>query len=834
MAVQSLPSDLPIAAILPQIRDTLRQSTSLVLQAPPGAGKTTLVPLALLGEEWLGRRRIVMLEPRRLAARAAAKRMADLLGERVGQTVGYRVRLDSAVGPETRIEVVTAGIFIRQIQDDPSLAGTAAVIFDEFHERSLDVDLGLALCLDARTSLRDDLRVIAMSATLVGEPISKLLAPGAGAPVLISEGQQHPVDTRYLARDPTTRLDETVVATIRNALKSEAGDLLVFLPGVGDIRRTQTKLEEFTPDTVDVTPLYSDLSLDKQDAAIRPSPPGRRKVVLATSIAETSLTIEGVRIVIDSGYMRLPRFDVRTGMSTLETVRVSRASADQRRGRAGRLGPGVCFRLWTEAVDRALLPQTPPEMFGADLAPLGLELAAWGVSAATQVPWLDPPPEVPLSASRDLLRRLGAIDASGTITDEGRRMVKLGIHPRLAHMLLRGQALGLGALAADVAALLGERDIVRDANRDADLGHRIDLLHARSRVAQPVAQIAAQWRRQMGIAETDSRRSTTALGRLVALAYPDRIAQRRANAPGQFRLSNGRGAILPARDPLANRDFLAVAALDGSGPSARIFLAAPISEDEIRETFAEQIRDVELVEWDSREGAVKARRQRRLGELVLNDGPLDAPADALAAAMLAGIRELGIGALPWTRELRDLQCRVGFLRHLHGDAWPDLSDTALLATLDTWLAPFLMGITRQSHLERVDLAKAILAQLSWEQQQVLVREAPMHWIAPTGSRVRIDYSSEQPSVAIRLQELFGLAQTPSIAGGRVALTIHLLSPANRPVQVTRDLASFWANGYRDVRRDLRGQYPKHFWPEDPLTATPTAKAKRRGARSSAT
>ena len=831
MALRPLPSDLPIAVLLPQIRDTLRQSTSLVLQAPPGAGKTTLVPLALLDEGWLGDRRIVMLEPRRLAARAAAKRMADLLGQRVGQTVGYRVRLDSAIGPETRIEVVTAGIFIRQIQDDPSLEGTAAVIFDEFHERSLDVDLGLALCLDARATLRQDLRVVAMSATLAGEPISALLEPGANAPILVSEGRQYPVDTRYLSRDPTARLDETTASAIRSALSSETGDLLVFLPGVGDIRRVQTRLEGFVPASADVTPLYSDLSLERQDAAIRPSSAGRRKIVLATSIAETSLTIEGVRVVIDSGYMRLPRFDVRTGMSTLETVRVSRASADQRRGRAGRLGPGVCYRLWTEAADRALPPQTPPEMFGSDLAPLALELAAWGVADAKRLLWLDPPPDVPLASARDLLRRLGAIDAAGTTTDEGRRMVKLGAHPRLAHMLLRGHALGLGALAADVAALLGERDILRDGNRDADLAHRVELLHGRARAAQAVAQVATQWRRQLGIPEREVRLSTVGLGRLVALAYPDRIAQRRPNAPGQFRLSNGRGAILPATDPLASHDFLAAAALDGSGPSARIFLAAPIEEGELRQTFAEQIRDVEFVEWDSREGAVKARHQRKLGELVLDDKPADPDPDAVAAAMLDGIRQLGLDALPWTKELRDLQCRIAFLRRLEGDEWPDLSDAALLATLDTWLAPYLIGITRQAHLERIDLSKALIGQLPWERQQALSREAPTHWIAPTGSRVRIDYSGEQPSIAIRLQELFGLGHTPSVANGRITLLIHLLSPANRPVQVTRDLASFWANGYRDVRRDLRGQYPKHFWPEDPLTAAPTHRAKPRGGRS---
>ena len=829
MRARRLPTDLPLAPLLPSLRASLRGQPSLVLQAPPGAGKTTLVPLALLDEEWLGPRRIIMLEPRRLAARAAARRMADLLGEKVGETVGYRVRLDSAVGPRTRIEVVTAGVFVRQIQDDPSLDGVGAVLFDEFHERSLDVDLGLALCLDARTSLRDDLRLVAMSATLVGEPISRLLAPTTGgAPILTSEGRQYPVETRYLPRDPSGRLDETVTTAIRQALAAHDGDVLVFLPGVGDIRRVQQKLEDTADRALDIAPLYSDLPLDKQDAAIRPSSTGRRKVVLATSIAETSLTIEGVRVVIDSGYMRRPHFDVRTGMSALETVRVSRAAADQRRGRAGRLGPGICYRLWTEATDRALIAQTPPEIVDADLTPLALELAAWGAADPTALAWLDPPPDAALSSARALIERLGAIDAGGVITDEGRQMVKLGVHPRLAHMLLRGKALGLGGLAADIAALLGERDIVREANRDADLRHRLDLLHSRARGAQPVAQVASHWRRQLGVG--DGRKGDgDAAGLLVALAYPDRIAQRRAEARGRFRLSNGRGAVLAETDALAGRDFLAVAALDGAGPSARIFLASPLEEQALRATFADQIREVEFIAWDSREAAVRARRQRRLGELVLDDAPLEAPPDKIAAALLDGIRELGLSALPWTKDLRTLQARIAFVRRVDGEEWPDLSDTALLATMDNWLLAYLNGLSRQSHLDRLNLADALHAQLTWQQRQALDRLAPTHITVPSGSRIPIDYSEDVPVVAVRLQEMFGLTQTPTVADGRVPLLIHLLSPANRPVQVTRDLASFWAGAYRDVKRDLRGQYPKHHWPDDPLTAIPTRRAKRRGA-----
>lgn len=816
-------SDLPIEPLLPELQATLARQTAVVLQAPPGAGKTTRVPLALADETWLGGRKLVMLEPRRLAARAAAKRMADLLGERVGDTVGYRVRLESSISRRTRIEVVTAGVFLRQIQDDPGLEGIGAVVFDEFHERSLDVDLGLALALDARQALRDDLRILAMSATLDGAPIARLLG---NAPILTSEGRRFPVETHYLARDPTTRLDETVAAAIRRALNDRDGDLLVFLPGVGDIRRVEQRVAEFAPPSVDLVPLYSDLPLNRQDAAIRPAAVGRRKIVLATSIAETSLTIEGVRVVIDSGYMRVPRFDPGTGMSRLETVRVSRASADQRRGRAGRLGPGACYRLWTEPADRALLAQTPPEIVDADLAPLALELAAWGVTDAVALSWLDPPPAAALASARDLLRGLGALDAAGAITDEGRRMVRLGVHPRLAHMLLRGKALGFGALAADLAALLGERDILRGSERDVDLRHRLDLLRGRPRATQTVAQVARHWRRLLGI-EGDTSGSTERTGLLIALAYPDRVARRRDGTRGQFRLANGRGAVLAETDTLAGHDFLAVASLDGAGANARIFLAAPLDEADLRHAFADQIRELQVIGWDSREQAVMARRQRRLGEIVLDDRPLDASAEQLSQGVMAGIRELGLSALPWTKELRMLQARVAFLRQLDGEAWPDFSDPALHATLEDWLAPYLAGIARRTHFARIELAAALHACLSWEQRKRLDADAPTHVVVPSGSRVPIDYSGETPVLAVRLQEMFGLAQTPTVASGRVPLLLHLLSPAGRPMQVTRDLESFWNGTYREVKRDLKGQYPKHYWPDDPLQAAPTRRAKPR-------
>jgi ATP-dependent helicase HrpB len=818
----SLRTDLPIEKLLPELRAALASAPSAVLQAPPGAGKTTRVPLALLDEPWLAGRKIVMLEPRRLAARAAAKRMAEMLGETVGETIGYRVRLDSAVSRATRVEVVTAGVFIRQIQDDPSLDGVGAVLFDEFHERSLDVDLGLALALDARQVLRPELRLLAMSATLDGGPIAKLLGD---APILTSEGKRYPVETRHLARDPTTRLDETVANAIRRALDSDEGDILVFLPGVGDIGRVEQRVLDAAPPALDVVPLYSDLPLDRQDAALRPAPAGRRKVVLATSIAETSLTIEGVRVVIDSGFMRVPRFDPGTGMQRLETVRVSRAAADQRRGRAGRLGPGLCQRLWTEAADRQLIPHTAPEIVDADLAPLALELASWGADAQ-RLAWLDPPPAAALSQGSDLLQRLGALDDKGAITDEGRRMARLGIHPRLAHLLWRGKDLGFGALAADLAALLGERDVLRGGERDADLRHRVDLLRSRNRAVQPVAQVAQHWRRALGIRKEEASDSAQT-GLLVALAYPDRIAQRRSGTRGQFRLASGRGAMLAESDPLAGEEFLAVATVDGAGANARIFLAAPLAEADIRRGFADQLRGIEFVAWDPREEAVTARRQRRLGDLVLDDAALGNARDTVPA-MLDGVRALGLGALPWTKEARSLQTRAAFLRKVEGDDWPDLSDAALLASLDGWLGPYLNGITRRAHLERLDLLAALRSRLSWEQQKRLDQEAPTHVTVPTGSRIPIDYSGETPVLAVRLQEMFGLARTPAIAGGRVPLLLHLLSPAHRPMQVTRDLAGFWAGSYKEVRRDLRGQYPKHYWPEDPLQAAPTKRAKPRG------
>ncbi|WP_376958132.1 ATP-dependent helicase HrpB [Azospirillum sp. A26] len=845
---------LPIDPVLPALLEALDSRGTAVLQAPPGAGKTTRVPLALLEAGWLKGRKILVLEPRRLAARAAARRMASMLGEAVGETVGYRVRLDTKVGPKTRIEVVTDGLFLRQLQEDPELPAVGAVLFDEFHERGIDSDLALALVQEARGALRDDLRLVVMSATLDAAPVAALLADAQGTAAMVtSEGRAYPVETRHLdAPTQGTRIEDAVAAAVRRALREEPGNALVFLPGVGEIRRVQSLLDQsdLGPNTV-IAPLYGDLSAEAQDRAIGPTPPGQRKIVLATSIAETSLTIEGIRIVVDSGLMRVPRFDPRGGMTRLATVKVSQASAEQRRGRAGRLEPGVCYRLWPEATHKALAPFTTPEIADADLAPLALELAVWGVSDPASLSWLDQPPTAAMAQARELLTGLGALDKSGAITPHGRRMAGFGVHPRLAHMMLAGKAMGQGALACLVAALLGERDIVRSQPgfRDADLRLRVDLLRGEERGgqgaarglsvdrggAQQAVKQARQWRRQLGVRDDDAMDSN-AVGLLVALAYPDRIGQHRPGGqPGgvaaQYRLSGGRGAYFQQAEPLSAEEWLAIADLDGAARESRIFLAAPVTLADLEESFADDIRTETIVAWDAREQTVLARRRRMLFALILKDEKLaKPPAEAMTAAMIEGIRALGPTCLPWTDELRKWRTRVMFLRAREGDAydWPDLSDAALMDGLEEWLAPFLDGVSRRAHLDRIDLSSALRALLPWDLKTRLDAEAPTHVEVPSGSRIPIDYDGEEPVLAVRLQEMFGLAETPRIAGGRVPLLLHLLSPARRPVQVTRDLASFWANAYKAVKADLKGQYPKHYWPDNPLEAEPTARAKPRG------
>jgi len=830
---------LPVSETLPALKSALAGNGVAVLEAPPGAGKTTLVPLALLDEIWLQDKKILMLEPRRLATRAAARRMAQMLGESAGETVGFRTRLETRIGPKTRIEVMTEGILPRMIEDDPGLEGVGLVIFDEFHERSLEADLGLALALDTRRHLRGDLRLLVMSATIEGGKVAELLGD---APVVASQGRSFPVEIRHLPRPMPERFEAGVASAIARALDDEIGSVLVFLPGGAEIRRVARLLgESRLPAKVNVAPLYGDLAPDAQDEALRPAPSGKRKVVLATSIAETSLTIEGIRIVIDGGLMRVPRYEPGSGMTRLATIRVSQASAKQRSGRAGRLEPGIAYRLWPEAEEAQLRPFNAPEILEADLAPLALALAQWGTSDPSAIPLLDRPPEAAYAEAKALLARLGALDAKGQITQHGKAMAGLGLHPRLAHMVLTGKEKGLGATAAAIAALLMERDILRTSPRarDADLRLRVEMLGERGATrnlpagitldrgaGERARQAARQIGQRLGIGGGEIESSET--GRLLALAYPDRVAQKRPGARGQFLLANGKGAEMQPADALAGEDYLAVADLDGDKRVARIFLVAPISRVEIEEDFAGDITAEEIVEWDSRSAAVLARSRLRLGALALEDKPLASPDPALVtAAMIQGISELGLKALPWNREAEALRARISFLRRIEGEAWPDLSDDALMASLEDWLAPYLAGISRRTQLQNLDLAAALAAGLSHAQRQALDKLAPSHVTVPSGSRIAVDYSGEYPALAVKLQEMFGTRETPAIAGGRAKLVIHLLSPAGRPLQVTSDLAGFWKNSYPQVRSEMRGRYPRHPWPENPLEAAPTKRTKRR-------
>ncbi|MGE5703341.1 MAG: ATP-dependent helicase HrpB, partial [Clostridia bacterium] len=796
--------------------------------------------LALLDEPWLDKQRIVMLEPRKLAARSAARFMAASLGEQVGKTVGYRVRNDTKVGPDTRIEVITEGVLTRMLQADPSLDGIGLVIFDEFHERSLHADLGLALCLQSRDILREDLRILVMSATLEAEPVAALLGD---APVISSEGRVFPIETHYRERRIDGRIEPHVVRSIVQALKEEEGDLLVFLPGAGEIRKVEALLAEEKLDTsVRIAPLYGTLPQEAQDRAILPGRNGERKVVLATSIAETSLTVEGVRVVIDSGLMRVPRFSPRTGMTRLVTIQVSRASADQRRGRAGRLGPGVCYRLWTEQEDRHLQPRSTPEIKETDLASLALELAIWGVADPSELEWIDPPPAAAYSQALGLLKQLGAIADGLTITEHGRKMAALGLQPRLAHMILSAIPLGYGEMACELAALLGERDILR--SKDADLRERLEVLRSvgaggRAESAyqhegvdlsacKRIWKEAGQWKRELNLAD-EKAGGVQACGLLLAFAYPDRIGQGKGN--GRFLLSNGRGALLDGPpQPLSNATYLVAAELDDQGADSRIFLAAAVERSELEQFCQEQIVEEMRIVWDSHAKAVQARKQTRLGALVLKDQPLaDADPDQVLAALLEGIAQEGHAILPWTKSARHLQERLCFMHRQHGANWPDRSDEALLATLADWLGGHLYGMKSSNDLKQLNLTAILEATLSWDERRELDESAPTHIVVPSGSRIPVDYSdSDAPVLSVRLQEMFGLQDTPRIARGTVPLTLHLLSPAHRPVQVTRDLASFWRGAYFEVKKDLKGRYPKHYWPDDPNEAVPTNRVKPRG------
>jgi ATP-dependent helicase HrpB len=833
-------SQLPVTQLLPELCRTLAESGRALVAAPPGSGKTTLIPLELIRQPWLAGQKILMLEPRRLATRAAARRMAQLLGEAVGQQVGYQVRFEREISANTRIEVVTEGILTRRLQQDPELQGVGLIIFDEFHERSLHADLALALTLDVMTNLRDDLRLLVMSATLDTGAVAGLLG---GAPVIVGEGRSHPVELRYLERPATADISESLARGVLRAVSETAGDILAFLPGSGEIRRAASLLKERLPPGVTPFPLYGDLSRADQDAALTPLAEGRR-VVLATSIAETSLTIEGIGAVVDAGWSRRPRFDPNSGLSRLQTVRVSAASAEQRAGRAGRLGPGVCYRLWTVAEQARLIPHQPPELLEADLAPLVLELALWGVTSADGLAWLERPPAGAYAQARELLQRLDALDAQGRITALGRRMVGLALHPRLAHLLLN--AGGQVDLALDLAALLNERDILRrrpGVTHSIDIEERLHRLAAwrqgrreiaaegvldRS-VAQQVERSVKQWRRLLGPDSEQGRNDQQlSVGGLLSLAFPERIAQRRPGSDGRYLLASGRGVVLPEGDPLSGSEYLVVAALDAGRREGRAYLAAPITLEEIRMIQAPQIGSGRRVAWESASHSVVAREEERLGSLILSLRPLTRiDQDASARAMLAGIRQMGLGALPWSEALLQWRQRVMSLRSWLDDlAWPELSDAALLDSLEEWLAPWLTGISRREHLKQLDLDAILHSRLSWEQQQQLEKLAPASLTMPSGGRRRLHYrAAEPPVLAVRLQELFGLRQTPTVCRGTVNVMLHLLSPAQRPIQVTQDLAGFWDRTYAEVRKELKGRYPKHYWPDDPGSAVPTARVR---------
>ena len=859
----NLLTPLPIDDVLGALRSALAEHSSAVLVAPPGAGKTTRAPLALIDELWAKGKRLILLEPRRLAARAAAARMAATLGEKVGETIGLRVRLTSLVSKRTRIEVVTEGVFTRMILADPALDGVAAVLFDEFHERSLDADLGLALALDAQQGLREDLRLLVMSATLDGARVRALLGD---TPLIESKGRAFPVATRYVGRNPGARIEDEVARVTLDALERESGSILVFLPGQGEIRRVAEVLgARIKRSDVDIAPLYGALDSRAQDLAIAPSPVGRRKIVLATSIAETSLTIEGVRVVVDSGLMRVPVYEPDVGLTRLETVRVSRANADQRRGRAGRIEPGICYRLWEEAANGGLQPYAAPEILSADLSGLVLDCALWGVTDLDKLAFLDSPPRAALKEARALLTAIGAVDGEGRITDEGRAIASLALPPRLARMVVDAAREGEARTASEIAVVLTERGLGGDA---VNLAARLEAFRRdRSqrgddarRLARGLAARAADPLIQRGVRallpveeggperrmRSPRRASQTpasprplppspspgagegSIGALLASAFPDRIAMTRGQR-GEFLMANGRAAVLEAHDPLAGEPFLAIGEIAGRAVSARILTAAPLTLDDIERIAGASIHTQDELSFDRASASLRARRRRRFGALTLAEQTLPVPQDDAAALALArGVLSLGLARLPWTRELKQRRDRVMFLRRAEGEAWPDLSDEVLGAA-PGWLAPFLVGKTKLDEIGADDLASALEAALPWDLARRLPQEAPTHFQAPTGTAAPIDYEAEGgPAIALRVQELFGLSEHPALAGGRIPLTLHLLSPANRPIQITRDLPGFWRGSWAAVRSDLRGRYPRHFWPEDPAAAAPTARAKPRG------
>ncbi|GAA5442555.1 ATP-dependent RNA helicase HrpB [Microbulbifer sp. NBRC 101763] len=848
--------ELPIHSVLPELLEALETHSNVVLQAPPGAGKTTVVPLALLDSVWLRGKNIIMLEPRRLAARTAAARMASQLGEKAGETVGYQVRGERRTSGRTRILVVTEGILTRLLQSDPELSKTALVIFDEFHERSLQADLSLALCLQSQEYLREDLKLLVMSATLETDAVAEILGQ---APVVASEGRSYPVSVEYLDRREELKderqLPQLMTRKILECISNDTGSLLAFLPGVGEIRQVEATLgERFAEEPhkfsdIIIVPLYGDLTREQQDQAIAPAKPGMRKIVLATNVAETSLTIEGVHSVVDSGLMRESRFDPNTGMNRLITSRISQASAIQRSGRAGRLSAGHCLRLWSKERQNALSTKNTPEILRSDLAPVALELAQWGVTDAEELLWLAPPPPGPMAQAQELLQQLGALDSKLRITRHGSTLLSLGCHPRLAHMMIHSFKWGLQQQACLMAALLSERDIFRgEARWDRDISKRIEVLQERSKgrevdqgAIQRIRQQSRAWRTQLDKLTSNQSVSTLSIdsvdhaGVLLGLSYPDRIAISRRDGSRRFLLANGRGAHFTHDDALALCDYLVIAELDGKGRDARIQLAAPISETSLRGCFDDLIKQQTSVDWNESSGRAEAVTRITLGSLVLKQqAARDVPEGLLSCALLGAIRKKGLALLPWGKDASQLRSRVEFLRQcelgpdlLSDTPLPDWSDAALLAHLEDWLLPHLQGFNKLEQLKQLNLFTILLGQLTWPHQKRLEELAPSHFTVPSGSRIQINYEGSPPVLAVRLQELFGMAQTPAILDGRFPLMIHLLSPAKRPVQITRDLANFWANTYQEVKKELRIKYQKHYWPDDPLTAIATSKTKKR-------
>ncbi|MCL1921419.1 MAG: ATP-dependent helicase HrpB [Kiritimatiellaeota bacterium] len=834
-------NSFPIDSVLPAVAASLAANRAVVLQAPPGSGKTTRVAPYLLDAPWLRGRKILMLEPRRLAARGAAAYMARQRGEAVGETVGYHIRLDRQCTAATRIEILTEGLLTQRLLSDPELADTGLVIFDEFHERSLAADTGLALALDVHNALRPDLRIVIMSATLQPDPIAAHLG---NADIHTAHARMFPVETRLLNRLPTAPLPATAANAVLRALAEEDGSILVFLPGEGEIRRTLERLRVAPlPPRVTLHPLYAALSRDEQDAAVLPPAPGARKVVLATSIAESSITIEGIRVVIDTGWMRVPRFSPRHGMSRLETLRITRDRADQRRGRAGRLCPGVCYRLWDDATDQQLAPEALPEILDADLAPTVLQSAEWGAPARDGLPWLTPPPDAAWRHATALLQDLGALTQGGagiparvdsgrqeclpssppTITPRGRKMAQLPIHPRLAHMVFEAAAIGCAQRACLLAAALTEASSDSTKRYETDARKLLDGLAARDGFSQRVRELARRWGR--AYPADDSRPCPEGL--MLAWAFPDRIARRR-DASGAFLLRSGRGAIIDTADPLAREEWLVAAELQDGDTDAKIRLAAPLDRDDLDAHFSGEYETRTQTYWDKRTEAVVAVNRLCLGAITLREGGQAKPDPAAVRdALLDGIRQKGIAQLPWTPAAQALRDRVNFLRRTLGEPWPDLTDDALLATLPDWLGPHCDGLTRWAHVENLRLTDILLGLLDALNlpRRRLDELAPTHVQVPSGSNIQIRYGDAEPHADVRIQEVFGMTRTPKVAGGRVPIVMHLLSPAHRPVQVTKDLESFWATGYALVRKDLRGRYPKHYWPDDPHTATPTRRTK---------